>query len=160
MITQKQLKKILNYNQKTGEFIWNIACKGHFAFSKAGTIHIKGYIRIRITGKSYLAHRLAWLYVYGKWPIGVIDHIDHNKQNNRIKNLRDTSYAVNQHNQNKAQSNNKLGIRGVILHKPSGTYLARITNAGKTKYIGYFLSKDLAYRAYLKEKLNFINSIH
>ncbi|HHK4055192.1 TPA: hypothetical protein ACQSSJ_005219, partial [Pseudomonas aeruginosa] len=68
-LTQERLKELLRYDTETGEFTW-LARKGSRALvgSKAGSNDGQGYIRIAIDGRRYRAHRLAWLYCYGKWP--------------------------------------------------------------------------------------------
>ena len=71
---------------------------------------------ITVDGKRYRAHRLAWLYVYGAWPLGRLDHEDTDRQNNRIKNLRPASNAENLHNRGK-QKNNTSGYKSVSWHK-------------------------------------------
>ena len=94
-ITHEELLKILNYNPETGIFKWKIfmgsrATEG----SIAGTTQA-GYRNIRIFGRGYKAAQLAWLYVHGKWPDEQIDHIDRQRSNNKLENLRDVTPKVN-----------------------------------------------------------------
>ena len=104
MLTQKQLKKILYYNQDTGFFVYkkDIYNLNKYLIAKqgdiAGGINNRGYIQISVKNKLYSAHRLAWLYVYGNFPKQEIDHINHIRNDNRIKNLRDVSHKVNMNN--------------------------------------------------------------
>jgi hypothetical protein len=91
--------------------------------------------------------------MYGKWPEGEIDHINGNKADNRICNLRDVDRSTNQQNAKKAQSNNKsAGLLGVSLHKSRNKFRAQITYDKKRHHIGYFDTAELAYAAYLSEK--------
>ena len=89
MITQEELKELLDYNPETGLFTWNVY-NNIKNKTTAGTFN-DGYIQIKIKQKIYQAHRLAWLYVYGEWPKGQIDHINGIRDDNRIENLRDVT---------------------------------------------------------------------
>ncbi len=92
ILTQSTLKSLLHYDPETGEFRWLTSSSNR---APMGTIPSNlssdGYLRIRVAGKQYRAHRLAWLYVYGKFPSEHIDHINHDILDNRIENLRDSS---------------------------------------------------------------------
>lgn len=106
-IAASDIREWISYNPKTGDFRW-IKSRGKVkAGSVAGTMHQNGYIRIKFNGVFLFAHRLAWFYTYGVFPSGVIDHMDGNKTNNKIQNLRDVSHAEN--NQNRAFSAHWLG---------------------------------------------------
>ena len=146
LITRETLIDLVIYNQITGEFALKDA-------SKAGpSISTRGYRQISIKNRTYLVHRLAWLYVHGDWPKQTIDHIDGDKLNNRISNLRDVSAAVNNQNRRYAFSNNKAGVLGVNFHAPLGKWRARFKIDGKQKHVGYFESSDEAHAAYLEAK--------
>ena len=95
-LTQKKVKQYLNYDPLTGEFTWIVHRRCLKAGSVAGCLY-RGYTSIRISGKQYYAHRLAWLYVYGYFPEHQIDHIDRNPSNNRINNLRHASSQRKKH---------------------------------------------------------------
>jgi hypothetical protein len=155
-LTQEHLQKILSYNELTGAFKW-LHSKGT---AKAGNLAgrlIKGYRVIKIDGKSYFAHRLAWLYAYGNFPESHIDHINRNKDDNSIINLRDVSRDVNQHNHGK-RTDNTSGYRGVWFNKARNKYEARVRFNGKRILIGYFLNPEDASNAY-ENKKNEINSL-
>lgn len=113
---------------------------------------IRGYMEIRIERRSYLEHRLIWLWVYGEWPSGEVDHINGKRCDNRIENLRDATRTINQQNRRRAQSNNKVGLMGVSFHKGNGRYQAQIQSGGKRMTLGYFDSAAEAHACYLDAK--------
>lgn len=123
MITQENLRNLLEYSPLTGEFTWlQRKVKNQVKIGdKAGTVQKDGYVQIGVDNKKYHAHRLAWLYTYGRLPKEQIDHIDGNPSNNKLENLREVSPIENQRNQ-KMKSNNTSGITGVTLQiKNQGT---------------------------------------
>ena len=139
MITQQILKSILHYNQETGIFTWvklrlNNKIK---AGDVAGNLQPNGYICIRINGKDYRAHRLAWLYMHGEFPPDQINHVNHDKADNRIANLCCGSHRECHKNRG-MQDNNKSGFTGVIWHKQTEKWMAYIKLNGKQKTLGYF----------------------
>lgn len=147
-VTAERLRALMQYSCETGEFTW-VADRNNRNRSGtvAGRVSRLGYVQIGIDGGRYLAHRLAYLYVYGEWPVGDLDHIDRNKLNNRISNLRLASKCENQ--QNRAiHKNNKSGFKGVFWHKRSGKWVARIGANGKQYHIGTFDAAEVAYKAY------------
>lgn len=154
-ITEARLKSLISYDPTTGVALWiksnsNRAGVG----SIAGTVSPAGYRKVFIDGKRYQLSRLAWLYIYGKWPDGVVDHIDGNPLNNAISNLRDVTRSENQHNQKKAQKHNKLGVLGVHVG-PRGIFYADITVNGKVVHLGGYKTAEAAHSAYISAKRKF-----
>jgi HNH endonuclease len=149
-LTQEILKEILSYDKETGYFYWNVS-KGSAAIQgdKAGFVR-DGYAKIKINGKEFFAHRLAWLYVHGRLPINEIDHKNGNGSDNRFINLREATRYQNVQNLHKVKSNNKLGVTGV--YKKGNKYIASIKIDNKRREIGYFNSIEEAKDAYLKVK--------
>ncbi len=145
MITQKELKSLLSYDEKTGIFTWLLPRINNKikAGSVAGALHHTGYLYIGINKKYYGAHRLAWLYVYGSFPNDMIDHINGNSIDNKIDNLRLSTNTQNQYNQ-KISKNNTSGIKGVCWHKVAQKWSARIRFNGKRIYLGLFENLELA----------------
>jgi hypothetical protein len=153
MLTQIELKKLLNYDEKTGIFTRLIA-RNQFKIGEiAGGLDVStGYIRLRIAGKSYRAHRLAWLYTHGSWPIKYIDHINGDKTDNSILNLRDVTPSGNRQNQRVASKTNKTtGLIGISVYS-IGRYRAQISVYGKNKHLGLFDTPEEAHQAYLNAK--------
>lgn len=118
----------------------------------AGTLRKDGYIVISISKKPYYAHRLAWLFTKGEFPSYVIDHIDGNKSNNSIINLRDVSRKENQQNQISAHAISKSGVLGVHYSNSRKKWIAQISINNKVKYIGEYQDIEMAKKAYLKTK--------
>ena len=154
MITQEKLKEILEYNPDTGDFFWrNINFTNSIkSGDKAGSYNNLGYCKIKINNKLYLAHRLAWLYVYGKFPKHTIDHIDHNTSNIKLSNLRDIKHIDNMENQSTARVNNKTGLLGVYKRSGKHPYRAQIQVKGRKMMLGSFKTAEEAYEAYLNAK--------
>lgn len=151
MLTQSRLKELLHYCPDTGVFTWQRARQGVRVGCVAGGIGGEGYRSIRVDGRNYLAHRLAWLYVYGEWPKDQIDHINGVKDDNRIANLREATNAEN--NQNLAmRSSNKSGFVGVHWHSRDRKWHANIRINMKRKFLGRFNTPESAHAAYLAAK--------
>jgi hypothetical protein len=137
------LKEIIHYDKENGEFKWIVKKNG--MKESVGTINSDGYRCIGISGKIYKAHRLAWLYVYGELPNGVIDHINGDKLDNRISNLRDVSCKVNSQNMRKSKNNNSiLTIPGVYQEKRSSKYRVKLNINGEQRHFGNYETKEEA----------------
>lgn len=149
ILTQARLKELLRYDPETGVFTYASARPRVKVGAVAGHTHAgHGYRQIKVDGKLYLAHRLAWLYVHGKWPSDLLDHINRDRTDNRISNLRPSDKYLNRQN-SKPASNNKTGVKGVTWNKTLGKWHARISLQGKRYHVGWFYSVDEAKRARL-----------
>ena len=151
-LTADRLKQMLSYDPETGVFTWLIRPSKAV---KAGTIagHVDkliGYNTIGIKGKIYKAHRLAWLYVYGEWPTALIDHINGQKADNRIANLRIVLADGNSQNVRKPNRRNKSGFMGVIFFQ--NKWRATMSYKGKTKFLGDYATPEEAHQVYLEAK--------
>lgn len=150
MLTQAQLKERLHYDPETGIFTWLIPKRNSVKTgSIAGTKDRYGYIQIQLQHKRYGAHRLAWLYVHGRFPDSQIDHINRVKADNKICNLREVTHQQNQFNRD-VNKNNTSGYIGVTMKGKK--YRARITVEGKRTYLGLFDTAEKAGQAYLAAK--------
>lgn len=147
-MNQKYLKSILGYDPLTGIFIWKKPTKYHpRMMGKVAGGDGTGYILIRIDGKKWKAHKLAWLYMKGKLPHMDIDHKDGNALNNAIDNLR---LCMNPQNQaNRKRNKNKILPKGVRLN--GRKYVARITFRKQQITIGTFKTAKEASDAYFNK---------
>lgn len=148
----EKLKELLTYEPESGLFFWamNIS-QAKKAGDLAGHKTTHGYVVVGIGRSNFMAHRLAWKLTHSVDPFGNIDHINGDRSDNRIQNLRDVSPAINAQNQKSATARNVAGFLGVSLRK-DGRYSARITVNRKTKTIGYFKNPTDAYAAYIQAK--------
>lgn len=106
----------------------------------------RGYLGVALKDRIYSAHRIAWLITYGRWPTGEIDHINRDKSDNRLSNLRDVPKSINGHNKGPSRRNSS-GFKGVSLTR-SGTWNAQIKVDGRRHNLGTFKTKEAAAEAY------------
>lgn len=147
-LTQAKLKDVLEYDPLTGEFLWRQTLGGRFAGTKAGYQRPGSYLFIRIDGDLHRAHRLAWLYVHGKMPVGDLDHIDGDGGNNAISNLRIATRSQNNANKRREDKRNRSGFKGVSWNAACGRWQAHIKVNRKSKYLGLFDTPEEAHLAY------------
>lgn len=150
------LHEFLDYSIVSGQFYWKVDRGNQFAKvgAKAGYAHNSGYVIIEIEGKQYLAHRLAWLYLTGRWPPAEIDHINRARTCNGWINLREALGFENCQNVG-IRSNNKSGYMGVDWHKASKKWRARIVLKGKSIVVGYFDDVTVAAAERVKAKAEY-----
>lgn len=141
----QKLSEWLAYSPETGQFTWLRTSGKGYAGQIAGTRHAKGYISISVRGRMMLAHRLAWFFANGTWPSKQIDHINGDKADNRIVNLREATNAQNHCNRG-AQKNSSTGVKGVYWFKPNRRWKAQIVVNGRSIVLGYFNDFDAAVR--------------
>ena len=143
LITQDELKELLNYDEETGMFTWKKSGKGRKADKAVGYTNIRGYVEVTIKKSKYYGHRLAWLYVYGYMPENMIDHINHNQSDNSIANLREADSQSNARNQTKS----KNGDYGVQWSKKRSLWNSMIYVDNKAIYLGMFAEYSDALNA-------------
>lgn len=152
MLKQERLKELLNYNKSTGVFTRAKTITGNAVVGMvAGSLKKNGYVHIQIDGKCYLAHRLAWLYEYGTFPDGILDHINGNRCDNRIENIREVTSMQNCQNEMK-RTNNTSGVKVVCWDKRKGNWIAKIGFMHKTIYVGNFSNIEDAKEAIMKKR--------
>ena len=140
----------VDYDPATGRFTWRDGYRG--AFREAGHFDAKGYRMLSVRGVRELAHRVAWAMTYGRWPEGVIDHINGERDDNRIDNLRDVSVQANAQN-TRSTSRNPTGLRGVAYRRAGAKrYSARIVVDGRCRWLGSYATAEEAHAAYLVAK--------
>lgn len=140
MLTQEELKNQLIYDPESGRFT---KLNGRHT----GYVVDGRYIRMRVNGRPYKAHRLAWLYMYGSWPKDQIDHIDGNGMNNKLSNLREASRVQNNHN-SLAKSRKYNLPRGVSAVPKSKRFRAQISIGNRKKSLGTFKTPEDAGEFY------------
>jgi hypothetical protein len=152
-ITQEEIKSILEYDSVTGTFFWlKKTHKRNKTGDIAGVLKSTGYIHIGVNKKTYMAHRLAWLYVYGGVIPNFIDHINRNPTDNSIINLRLATHSQNQQN-TKVSSRNKSGYKGVFKVNRKSPWKVQITIDGKQIHVGSFLDIETAVKARIDAEL-------
>lgn len=142
ILTAERLREVLHYDPETGIFTRKIRlAQRHQVGDRADFVvrggGLKGYYRVSLFSERYLAHRLAWLYVYGEWPKFEIDHLDGDRANNRIVNLRDVPTSINSQNKHKARVDNRSGLLGVTTFG-DGRFRASLYLKGKRINIGMY----------------------
>jgi hypothetical protein len=143
LLTQHEEIELLEYNEETGKF----SRRSH---KPCGSINTHGYVVIYIKGKQQYGHRLAWLYMHGQWPTDEVDHINGNRSDNRIINLRVVGKTINLQNIHEARKDSLIGLKGVKKHRLR--FQARIRAFGKDHFLGSFKTADEAHMAYVEAK--------
>lgn len=149
MIIQQELFQLYVYDSEKGIFFHAENKPRAKSGKQVGTITKQGYVLINVKGKTQKAHRMAWLYVYGEWPILGIDHINGNPTDNRISNLRIANQSQNIANA-KVFKTNRFGAKGVGFRKDTQRWTARIMVNYKNISLGCFGSFEEAKSAYQK----------
>lgn len=140
------IRDLLDYDQLTGVFRWkNPRSPRVHRGDVAGSLRADGYYKIQILGRECLAHRAAWLWFYGEWPRGELDHINRDPMDNRIANLREATRSQNMGNTRRSL-NNSTGFKGVS--RDVYGFRARIKVGDKTVYLGCFATPEAAHQAY------------
>ncbi|MCK4830546.1 HNH endonuclease [bacterium] len=141
MLIQERLKEMFNYNPETGLFMRLIGVKGGRKGAISGFLQTNGYLQVRIDGRAYLSHRLACLYMTGRWPKNQMDHINHIRTDNRWSNLREATQQENLKNKS-MQKNNKSGVNGVHWRKSNNKWRSKIIVNRKELYLGEYDNFD------------------
>lgn len=148
VLTAEMLREAFEYNSLTGIFVRKQTRGTAMAGSQAGCLMKTGYLGIRIGSKLWLAHRLAWLYVNGKWPGHQIDHINGVRADNRIANLRDATPSLN--SQNTRHGRGTTGLLGA--HIRDDHFRSSISAGNRRVNLGTFATAEQAHNAYIQAK--------
>lgn len=152
-LTFSRAKELLSYCPETGHLTWKVSRRGRLggkrAGDRAGNAHSTGYRCITIDGREYKEHRVAWLLVHGEWPATEIDHVNCDKSDNRLENIRLASGSLNQANKRKSR-NNTSGYKGVVATK-DGYFKAFIGHEGRKLFLGKFGSASAAHQRYAQK---------
>lgn len=145
--TIQQLRENFSYDHISGVLVRIKDVRGKYKIGdQVGSVNFEGYLTVYVQQEKLVVHRIAWAMFYGEWPIKALDHINMDRKDNAIENLRLASHAENQHN-TKPRSNS--GLKGVT-KLPHGSYQAQIKVNGKQTYLGSFPTADEAAHAYNK----------
>jgi len=148
-ITQALLHEMLDYNKDSGVFVWKVRSAQKIRVGDiAGTVNAKGYVGIKLFGKRYLAHRLAWMYINGEFPDSFIDHANTVRTDNRIDNLRLSTHQENKRN-GKLYKNNTSGFRGVAFKQ--NAWVGSLEVGDRRVYVGRFKTAAEASAAVEKQ---------
>lgn len=154
-LTQQALHLALDYDSTKGTFTNRVRRARAAPGSLVGTTSkTTGYVEITLHGRRYQAHRLAWLFTYGEWPLHDIDHLNGVRHDNRLCNLRSATRSENTLNRH-APSASSAGMLGVCFRKnrKSSPWWAQIQSGGRRVWSGYFSTAEAAHAAYCAKKL-------
>lgn len=153
MLTAERLRELLHYDALTGVFTWRVnRGRNPCAGKQAGRTKATGYREIRVDGRGYLAHRLAFLYVLGSLPADLVDHRNGVPGDNSWQNLRHADHSLNQQNQRSGHQDSNHGFLGATFNHQKRRWVARILHNQRRVFLGYFSTPEAAHEAYLKAK--------
>ena len=154
ILTHSYLKEHLHYSIITGKFYWIKPRQNIKVLSVAGNTYSNGYRYVELNGKAHRAHRLAWFWVTGEWPVNNIDHKNGVRDANYWLNIRNATSSQNQHNKG-MQSNNKSGFKGVSWDTTANKWRADIRLNCKSKFLGFGLTPEEAHEKRLRAEKEF-----
>ena len=147
-LTVERLREVLRYEPGTGKFIRLVSNSNRArAGSITGSPAVDGSIVVHIDGKLYRAHRLAWLYVHGRWPVAEIDHVNGDPADNRVANLRESTRTENMRNV-RMHRDCGSGLKGAYRDKKK--WKSSIMVDGVHRYLGAFDPPEDAHAAYCR----------
>jgi hypothetical protein len=149
----QRIQELISYNPDSGVFTWKKTTSNRVKVGATAGNMSHGYREISIDGKTYRAHRLAWLLAHGRWPSVYIDHINGLTDDNRLCNLREASTRENAWN-TRTHADNLSGLKGVTydrgVYRRRRPWAARICVNGKRQHLGYFATPEAAHLAYMR----------
>ena len=129
-LSVEYLRDVMDYSPETGEFMWKRHRLAHYVGVPIHGMNGHGYRHVKIKQRIYILHRLAWFYVYGQWPKHGIDHINRDRSDNRICNLREATIAENSANR-RITKHNTSGFKNVMRDSERDSWLVRIKLHGQ-----------------------------
>ncbi len=153
-VVKEQLRQFLIYDPDTGIFTARVALHKRPLGSVVGTVSPSGYTNIYLGERFYRAHRLAFLWAHGRWPAELIDHINGQRSDNRLSNLREATRSQNLLNQGPRRSN-RNGLKGVTFCASAFKWIVTVRVNGRNKYVGRYNSPDEAHEAYKAAALKY-----
>jgi hypothetical protein len=151
-VTADRLRELIDYDPGTGAITRRGGQRGARPGRQVTATNESGYLVVNIDGRVYRGHRLAWLWMTGGWPPAQIDHRNGDPGDNRWSNLRAATPTQNAQNRQGAQTNNKLGLLGVTLHRQSGLYHASIVLNGHKISLRYHETPEEAHAVYMEAR--------
>lgn len=144
-----RVRDVFDYDPKTGLLIWKVRTSNRVCFGRpAGNKNAYGYLATAIDGSRQMVHRLVWVHVHGVWPRAFLDHINGDRSDNRIENLREATPEQNAWN-SRSHVDSLIGVKGINVHngrrKP---FQARIYRRGSMQSLGYYETLAEAKAAY------------
>ena len=147
-LTPERLRELLSYDPLTGVFTWNVRRSQRAeAGAQAGSEKARGYVEIKIDGRLYKAHRLAFMWMTGEFPPEHVDHINGQKADNRWCNLRPATRSQNLCNQQQHRGS-ASGLKGAFWDAGKGRWFSAVRVRGSRFDLGYFDSAEDAHAAY------------
>ena len=154
-----RVQELLRYDPATGNIYWKVGKSNILAGSLAGRLRSDGYRTIKIDGRDYYSHRIAWLLVTGMWPEDQIDHKNGIRSDNRLENLRECNSFQNKQNEKKkarfAGIPPSSKLIGAWWNSKTEKWCSDITYYGNRVVLGSFDTEIEAHNAYKKAKLRF-----
>jgi hypothetical protein len=141
------LLELIHYDPITGIIRWRVGRSGRNVGDIGGCTELDGYRSIQLDCRKYQAHRVAWFYVNGRWPVGKLDHRNNQRADNPIDNLREASNGDNAANA-RLRKDNTSGFKGVSRDPRSPRWIALIRKNRKQIYLGSFDTREEAYAVY------------
>ncbi len=155
-VTDDWIREFMAYDPETGALVWKAISHRRInaVGDHVGRVNTWGYLGVCRAGKTIPCHRIGWFLHYGAWPSMDLDHINGNKLDNSIENLREVDRSTNMENFHVARKDNKSGLLGVSIDakKRQQRYKATIKVKGKSRTIGRFYTAEEAHLAYLEAK--------
>lgn len=156
MIALEEVRARLAYDPATGVLTWKdpVPPKARRNLGVAGTRDSDGYVVVRLNGRGYKAHRLAWLLTYGAWPEGLLDHRNHDRADNRLDNLREATPLLNAQHLDPRKVRARSGVRGVSWFSQYGKWKASFNHNKVHYFVGHYDTVEEAAKALAERRVS------